>query len=277
MHRPALADYPPGAQLAERVLDDYEFVWMVRGHATVTAAVPIELRPGQLLLIPPAYRHGFAWDRKRPSQHGYVHFAAGDLDRRLPREPRVRSMTRQDPLRGLCSYLLWLSSTADDGWQRPARAVVELLVTLLGDGPLPETQTPAPLPPALRAVLAELRDAWATLPLPRVGIAELATRAGVSRGYLNRMFQATFGLSAADAIERARCARAEALLLRTDLPAQAIAHQCGYADLSHFSHRFTLRHGLPPSAYRAQAGAGGSAPSVLDHPGVRRLDGLLRS
>jgi AraC family transcriptional regulator len=274
VQRPALADYPPGAQLAERVLDDYELVWMVRGHATVTAAVPIELRPGQLLLLPRAYRHGFQWDRKRPSQHGYVHFAAHELARTLPREPRVRTMTRQDPLRGLCSYLLWLATTADDGWPGPALAVVDLLVALVGAGPLPETQPSAPVPPALRAALAELRDAWTTLPLSRVGVADLAARAGVSRGYLNRMFQGTFGLSAADAIERARCARAEALLLRTDLTAQAIAHQCGYADLSHFSHRFTARHGLPPSAYRAQAE---HAPSVLDHPGVRRLDGLLRT
>jgi AraC-like DNA-binding protein len=274
VQRPALADYPPGAQLAERVLDDYEFVWMIRGHATVTAATPIELRPGQLLLVPPGYRHGFEWDRKRPSQHGYVHFAVGDLDRPLPGEPRLRTMTRQDPLRGLCAYLLWLAGTADDGWRPPALAVLDLLAALVGDGPLPETRVPTPLPPALRSVLAELRDAWATPPLPRIGVAELAARAGVSRGYLNRMFQGTFGLSAADAIEQARCARAEALLLRTDLTAQAIAHQCGYADLSHFSHRFTLRHGLPPSTYRAQVG---HAPSVLDHPGVRRLDGLLRT
>jgi hypothetical protein len=36
MERPAVADYPPGAQLPWRVLDDYEFVWMLRGQACVT-------------------------------------------------------------------------------------------------------------------------------------------------------------------------------------------------------------------------------------------------
>jgi AraC family transcriptional regulator len=273
MHRPAVADYPPGAQLAERVLDDYEFVWMMRGHATVTAAEPFDLRPGQLLLVPAGFRHGFVWDRRRPTRHGYVHFAADDVRRSLPSKPRLAMMTRQDPLRGLCAYLLWLGSS-DDDCLGPARQALDLLVALVDDGPLPETEAPAALPPALRAVLAHLRTIWSRSPLPRVGVSQLAAMSGVSRGYLNRMFQAAFALSAANALERVRCARAEAMLVRTDLSAQAIAFQCGYADLSHFSHRFTAIHGLPPTAYRHH---GGTVPSVLDHAGVRRLDRLLRA
>ena len=273
MQRPALADYPPGARLAERALDDYEFVWMVRGQATVTAAAPFSLRPGQLLLVPPGFRHGFVWDARRPTQHGYFHFAAGDVDRALPAEPCLRDMTPQDPLRGVCAYLLWLGSLDDAGWLPAARAAVDLLVALVADGPLPATEEPAVLPPALRAVVVRLRESWSVRPLPRIGVAELAATSGVSRGYLNRMFRAAFGLSVTEALERLRCGRAETLLVRTDLPAQAIAYQCGYADPSHFSHRFTALHGLSPTAYRRRAG---TAPSVLEHSGVRRLDRLLR-
>jgi transcriptional regulator GlxA family with amidase domain len=90
----------------------------------------------------------------------------------------------------------------------------------------------------------------------------------VSRGYANRLFRAGLGLSAAAALERARCSRAETLLTRTDLSIEAIAHRCGFADASHFSHRFGAIHGVSPRAYRA---AGSPSPSVLDHPGVRRL------
>jgi AraC-like DNA-binding protein len=48
----------------------------------------------------------------------------------------------------------------------------------------------------------------------------------------------------------------------------AIARNCGFADLYHFSHRFARRYGVPPSVYRDA-----SAPrsSALDHPGMRRL------
>jgi AraC family transcriptional regulator len=272
MQRPALADYPPDARLAERTLDDYEVVWMVRGRATVTAVEPFPLHPGQVLLVPPGFRHGFLWDRRRPSQHGYFHFAASDLNRPVPAEPRLRTMTPYDPLRGLCAYLLWLGSL-DDDWLGSALPALELLVALLDDGPLPDTEPAAPMPSALRAALTYLRDAWSRTPLPRIGVAELAASSGVSRGYLGRMFRAAFTLSAGDALERVRCARAEALLARTDLTVQAIAHQCGYADSSHFTHRFTAIHGIPPTVYRNRAGA---VPSVLDHPGVRRLDRVLR-
>jgi AraC-like DNA-binding protein len=49
------------------------------------------------------------------------------------------------------------------------------------------------------------------------------------------------------------------------------AEQCGFA-ASHFSHRFGAIHGTSPCAYRA---AGMASPSVLGHPGVRRLSHLL--
>jgi AraC-like DNA-binding protein len=178
-----------------------------------------------------------------------------------------------DPLAGLCAYLLWLGSSEQDGWQRPALRALDFMLRLVDTGPLPEPETEAPLPPALRAAISQLHAEWFRTPLRRVSVAGLAAAAGVSRGYLNRMFRAHFSLSPAEAMERVRCARAENLLTRTDLTAEAIAHQCGYADLSHFSHRFAAVHGLSPTAYRRQPD---HAPSVLEHAGVRRLQRLLR-
>ena len=57
-------------------------------------------------------------------------------------------------------------------------------------------------------------------------------------------------------------------MTRTDLTIGSIARQCGFADLYHFSHRFSRRYGLPSSAYRD---AGAPAGSMLDHAGMRRL------
>ncbi|NKE62092.1 helix-turn-helix domain-containing protein [Lentzea sp. PSKA42] len=71
------------------------------------------------------------------------------------------------------------------------------------------------------------------------------------------------------ALERVRCARAETLLLRTDLTVEAVARQCGFADVSHFSHRFRALYDVAPSAYRG-------VPSALDHAGVRRLARLIQ-
>lgn len=82
---PAVADYPAGARLPMRVIDDYEFVWMLRGRARfITPDDHLWLSPGQLLLIPPHFRHGFDWDRQRPSPG-----RGPAARRRVPSAPRV--------------------------------------------------------------------------------------------------------------------------------------------------------------------------------------------
>jgi AraC-like DNA-binding protein len=139
-----------------------------------------------------------------------------------------------------------------------------------------ETFAAAPMPreratergPALAAVVEHLRREWADLPLRPIGIEELAGVAGVSRSYLARRSRHELGMSPTSALELLRCARAETLLTRTDLPVGTIARHCGFADPFHFSHRFALRYGMSPSAYRA---ADRAAPSVFDDPSVRRL------
>jgi AraC family transcriptional regulator len=61
--------------MGPRVIDDSEFVWMLRGQALfVTEGEERPLSPGHLLLVPPGVRHSFVWDRRRASRHGYVHF-----------------------------------------------------------------------------------------------------------------------------------------------------------------------------------------------------------
>jgi AraC family transcriptional regulator len=120
------------------------------------------------------------------------------------------------------------------------------------------------------AVVDHLRREWSEMPFRRIGVDELALGARVSRSYLNRLFQREFGVSAASGMERLRYSRAETLLTRTDMTIGAIAHECGFADLFHFSHRFNLLYGISPTTYRAAVG-----PSALDHPGVRRLANAL--
>lgn len=55
---PSVADYPQGARMAPRVIDDFEFVWMLRGQARFVAGdEELMLSPGYLLLVPPGVRH----------------------------------------------------------------------------------------------------------------------------------------------------------------------------------------------------------------------------
>jgi AraC family transcriptional regulator len=116
----------------------------------------------------------------------------------------------------------------------------------------------------VRDVAAHLKQRCSRLPLPRVGVAELAAAAHIPRGYLNRLFREIFGLSASVALEHLRCFRAEVLLTRTDLTIAAIAHQ-RLRRCHSFSHRFGDLYGIPPSRYRMVPN---QSPSVLDEPGV---------
>lgn len=258
MHRPNTAVYPPGAHLRERVIADHELVWLLRGAATLRCATPVDLVPGQLLLIPPGLPHAIDWDRRRTTRHGYVHFEQKDVTSPLPGEVLVVPMTGADPLASLCAYLVRLGAPTPT-----ALATLDYLVRLMLTAPEPD-----PVPAPIAAAVAYLRRAWARFPMSRVGVAELADAAHVSRGYLNRLFRATFDLTAAQALESLRLAQAEPLLTRTDLSVEAVAAQCGFADPSHFSHRFTARYGLPPSRYTGQR-------SVLDHPGLSHLYRLV--
>jgi len=272
MGRASVADYPPAARLPWRVIDDHELVWMLRGRARVLReGGDLRLAAGQLLLLAPGVPHAIEWDTSSPSRHGYLHFGPEHFDGPPPADAQLRPMTSHDPLAGLCAYLLWLGRHEPHRWQERARETLRFLLARFVAGPLPGTEPAPELPASLAIAVDHLGRTWSQVPLRRVGVAELASVASVSRGYFSRMFRDAFGLSPGPALEQARCARAEALLSRTDLTAESIARTCGFADLSHFSHRFTALHGLSPRAYRAA----GHPSTVLDHPGVRALAHLL--
>jgi AraC-like DNA-binding protein len=272
VQRPAVADYPAGAGLAPRVIEDFEFVWMLHGRASFLLGEERSLMPGQLLLVPPGVQHSFRWDPDQPSRHGYVHFGQPDVSTAITPQPRLIRMSGADPLAGLCAYLLWVGRSEHSDWQLAVHRTLNFVLTLLETGFLPGDEITSEVPRALRQVIAHLQGAWSQLPLARIGVAELAAAAHISRGYVNRLFREAFGMSASVALEQLRCSRAEAMLTRTDLTIAAIAHQCGYADVTHFSHRFSRIHGIPPSRYRNLAN---HSSSVQDQPGVLRLSRLI--
>ena len=64
------------------------------------------------------------------------------------------------------------------------------------------------------------------------------------------MFRVSFGMPPHAWIAARRLDRARPLLTAGALPLQQVADACGYADLSHFSHRFRSSAGVSPSRYR---------------------------
>jgi len=90
----------------------------------------------------------------------------------------------------------------------------------------------------------------------RIGVAELAKRAGVSIIQLERDFLRVFGCTPHRYLTKVRLESALPLV-EGPLPIAQIAQLCGYSDQSSFARRFKASTGLSPSQYRKLTASGG--------------------
>jgi AraC family transcriptional regulator len=86
----------------------------------------------------------------------------------------------------------------------------------------------------------------------RLSTLDLARLARLSASHFARAFKVSFGRAPHAYIISRRVARAQRLLLTTDLPLCEIALICGMADQAHLSRLFRRATGQPPSAWRRQ-------------------------
>src|SRR5262249_30461486 len=78
----------------------------------------------------------------------------------------------------------------------------------------------------------------------------LAEMAGLSQFHFARAFKESEGVAPHRYLLWRRISRAQELLRRTDLPLSEIALATGFANHSHFSHRFHAEVGLSPRTFR---------------------------
>lgn len=260
IHAADAVAYPPGATFGPRTLADFELVWLLRGSARWTCGgLTRELLPGSLLLLRPGMRDAFAWDPATTTEHAYVHFT---MDEPAAGWPLLRELSADDPTAALFRYLLWLVSAAPAQWEVRANEVLGLLLAVHGTGPLPQGDDFSPLPPAIEAVAAALREAWQAGPTRPWTLPELAAAASVSTVHLSRLFRRRFGMGPVAAVELLRLTRAEALLARSNLPVAAVGAQCGFTDPYHFSRRFRAVYGISPRQFRTAGEQAGPSPIV---------------
>jgi AraC-like DNA-binding protein len=274
-----LADYPAGALFGPRRLDDYEFVWLLRGSAIwslyeldrsgrVIASDSHVLLPDTLALAKAEDIDSYHWDDNQQSTHAYVHFRLTHTGGLGPQStwPTTRSLSASPVLAGVCSYLLELSAQESAAARSRSDQLIGLLLDLFVTGPF---ENPQPtVHPYVAAVQHYARGAWQA-DGPRLMTAEeLAAAVSVSAGHLFRVFRNAYGCGPARALELVRLARSAVALQRSNASLAEIAHRGGFANAYHFSRRFALTYGRPPGAYRAL----GPVPDPLEP--VRRA-GLL--
>lgn len=212
--------------------------------------------PGRLCTLPD--EHESRWVVRDRLRFLHLYFLPRHFTRRsvveLDREPREltladRTYFEDERLAALCGNLArlqWDGADAQLRLNETAHATLDRL--LHAQAQLRRDQKlRGGLSPAVRRRLAEFIDAHLDRSLT---LGMLAKQACLSEYHLARMFRLSFGMPPYAWIAARRIDRARVLLKNSDLPLQQVADGCGYADLSHFSHRFRAAMGVAPSRYR---------------------------
>ncbi len=217
--------------------------------------------PGRLCTLPD--QHESRWMVRDQLRFLHVYFLPAHFTRRavieLDREPREltladRTYFEHAQIAHLCTTLERMPWQGADAQLRVNETVHEALSALLlsQTAVLHDVRLKGGLAPAVRRRLADYIEANLEQALTLGMLADIAC---LSEYHLARMFRISFGMPPHAWIAARRFDRARQLLKNATLPLQQVADACGYADLSHFSHRFRVGAGVSPSRYRQVIGA----------------------
>lgn len=84
----------------------------------------------------------------------------------------------------------------------------------------------------------------------RIGVADMASAAGLSRAHFSREFKRTFGVSPHAYLLTRRLERAAALLRTTDHSVAEVCLEVGLTSVGSFTTSFSRIYGRSPAAYR---------------------------
>ncbi|WP_343728298.1 AraC family transcriptional regulator [Duganella sp.] len=228
------------------------------GHRTERLSLPgLYGAPKRLCTLPDW--HESSWTVRGQMHFMHIYFLPQHFTRRavveLDREPREltladRTYFEHERIAHLCAALARMPWDGPDAQLRANEVTHEALSHLLlaQSAPLQQARVRGGLAPVVRRRLADYIEANLG---HSITLGVLAALANLSEFHLVRMFKVSFGMSPSAWIAARRIEHARVLLKSTDQPLQQIADACGYADLSHFSHRFRAALGAAPSRYRS--------------------------
>lgn len=241
-----------GYELKRRRVSQHNFIFITRGRVVwVIDDEPVDLRAGDLLIVPPGVpHHGYSHTQRVTllSLHVAATLPGGQDAFELLPPPRRQRVARDSHLD---RYLRSALAEFDRPESEEARLMLmswARLVTLemLRDNDLRGLIEPRPLEPIILAVMEQLNHRFAE----PTDLPALARWAGYSPQHLNRLFRRQIGMTPLQYLTRLRMQHAAALLGDDRLTVAAIARRVGYQDPFYFSRLFKQHMGQSPAQHR---------------------------
>jgi Response regulator containing CheY-like receiver domain and AraC-type DNA-binding domain len=217
----------------------------------------LELRPGEILVVPPRVNHFETVLSGTKPFLNLVIYADGSAlschaaEGRPGRRPRVVYPERiEGPS---CSQVAtWLEAAARLRWENAEseEIVLDLVRSALGMAMLLLDQPAAGAGKDPLAVVRCLRLIHEDLGNPELSVGSLAHALGCNADYLSHLFRTVRGERLTEYVDELRMQRAAELLTRTELSCKEVAWASGFANQSYFIRRFRARWGCSPVAYK---------------------------
>lgn len=257
-----VATYPAGATFGPRQMRDWEFVWIIAGHAMYRhGEIEIAAPPDSIVLCRPGANDGFVWDAHGRTRHAYFHFDITSLPDAWPSPetwPLVRLMPEGDVLRPLFRHLLTWAGRGDG---ELVRLTIAHMVAAWATGEIATRDVPPEsLPEPVGRALIWLRERLEEKPAASIELRDLAGAACVSPEHLCRVFKEATGHAPMETVRLARLDRAATLLARSNYSIGEVARLCGFASPFHFSRQFKSAFDQSPSALRRALQEGQTPP-----------------
>ncbi|WP_051318127.1 helix-turn-helix domain-containing protein [Cohnella thermotolerans] len=248
----------------------FELILILEGvQETVMEGSRYELREGDILVIPPGFRHVNRCASEGGMRYFCAHFNVDEPEfcRSMIKHGRMlfpAGTTDNAVVRGIAGQ--WIAMLRRDGGNtaedrfRVQALLFELLGALARIVSEPPGGKPDPnVPPAAvhyaKAMAEAMKSRLATSTAEAGGpcsvkIEEIASMLGISPGYAQEVFRSVYQISPRRYLSELKLHEAKVLMQQPGLALQDIASRLGYADLSHFSRQFKRWTGQSPLQYR---------------------------
>jgi AraC family transcriptional regulator, arabinose operon regulatory protein len=234
------------------------FTYCVRGAGwcdTGAGRIPVPVRAGDLVVVPPRAPHSYGSSAERPWTVHWVHVGGRYLGAML-RELRIGAgptVVRVGRDARLIALFQDLERTLEDDYAFPQLLYAsQILGHLIGLAIRLRHRRPDEGADAVERVRQSAERMKERLDAP-LDVAQLASFANLSSSHYSTIFRRVTGSSPKAYFQRLRLHRAGRLLLTSRHSVKTIAAMMGYGDPLYFSRVFRRVHGVSPSDYRAAA------------------------